>query len=192
MNMKMLFLLAAAVAFTATPALAQERTAGQAYDAQVNWSALNGAITALKDQNKLLAQALDAISTCNAKGMFYTPGGADIDADKCAKSVCPSGTTAVGTDCVDNAVTTLTAAQMALDYGQLGQGHAGAAKACAAAGKRVATLQEALVQCVAGKISPGGNYVVNVAPYSTLFMPSCQVDRSTGAVYNKTLCAKDL
>lgn len=47
---------------TAT-AVAQERTAGQAYDAQVNWSTLMTKLNALDTQNKALALSLTALQT---------------------------------------------------------------------------------------------------------------------------------
>lgn len=75
----------------ALPAHAQERSAGQTYDAQTNWSALNGKIEAAINQNKLIAQTVDNINkdftkmkACNDKKMIYAPDAAGADADGCA------------------------------------------------------------------------------------------------------------
>lgn len=43
-------------------AWAQERTAGQAYDAQVNWSALSSKLDLVINQNKVLATTVTALS----------------------------------------------------------------------------------------------------------------------------------
>lgn len=43
-------------------ALAQERSAGQAYDAQTNWAALKGMFDKIDNQNKAIAATLTAIS----------------------------------------------------------------------------------------------------------------------------------
>lgn len=67
----------------ALPAAAQERSAGQAYDAQVNWGALRAQISSVIDQNKLLAERLDKIEACSTKKMLYEPTSADADADGC-------------------------------------------------------------------------------------------------------------
>lgn len=57
-------LLAAAVAFVATAAAhAQERAAGQSYDAQTNWGALKSSIDMLINQNKAIADTVDALNT---------------------------------------------------------------------------------------------------------------------------------
>jgi hypothetical protein len=44
-------------------ALAQERAAGQAYDAQVNWAALSTQLNALKTQNQALAASITTMQT---------------------------------------------------------------------------------------------------------------------------------
>jgi len=60
--MKTLPLIIAALMLAAA-AHAQERSAGQSYDAQTNWAALKSSIDALAAQNKLIAQTVDAISS---------------------------------------------------------------------------------------------------------------------------------
>lgn len=62
----------------AAPAMAQERTAGQANDAQVNWSALRTGIDKVDTQNKALSASFTALNTlvnkllnCNQQQMFY-------------------------------------------------------------------------------------------------------------------------
>lgn len=84
-----LFLITPALALMAT-AHAQERSAGQNYDAQSNWSALNGKIDAVINQNKLLATTIDKMKTCNDKNKIYNPkpdaaSGLVADADGCTK-----------------------------------------------------------------------------------------------------------
>jgi hypothetical protein len=46
----------------AAAAHAQERTAGQAYDAQVNWASLKNSIDLVSTQNKAMAAAVEVIS----------------------------------------------------------------------------------------------------------------------------------
>jgi len=56
----MLTAMACGVAFAAA---AQERSAGQTYDAQTNWSALKAQIDMLLNQNKLIAASIDSLTT---------------------------------------------------------------------------------------------------------------------------------
>lgn len=77
-------LVAAALVLTVT-AHAQERTAGQAYAAQVNWSALKSGIDQVSAQNKALAASMavlqdsmdkldakvGAIAACGAQGKVW-------------------------------------------------------------------------------------------------------------------------
>lgn len=81
--MKTLPILAAALVLPAI-AIGQERTAGQAYDAQVNWSTLKSSIDLVSSQNKILAATLDKVTGCNKKKMIYAPGDSAADADGCA------------------------------------------------------------------------------------------------------------
>jgi len=74
----------------AAPAYAQERSAGQSYDAQTNWSALKASIDGLRSQNAVIAKTLDttnkklaALTACNAKKMIYAPADKTADADGC-------------------------------------------------------------------------------------------------------------
>jgi hypothetical protein len=61
-------------------AAAQERTAGQAMDAQINWAALKNSIDLVSNQNKAIAALLDRMQACNALKMIYAPGnGADAN-----------------------------------------------------------------------------------------------------------------
>ena len=78
----LIFPLAALVAVT-TPALAQERTAGRSYDAQVNWAALQNGINQVSSQNKVLAGIIDKMQACNATRKIYAPADPDKDADGC-------------------------------------------------------------------------------------------------------------
>jgi len=62
-------------------AMAQERSAGQSYDAQTNWSALKASIDALVNQNKMIAATIDslgdkvnAIAACSAQQKLWTGG----------------------------------------------------------------------------------------------------------------------
>jgi hypothetical protein len=67
-----------------TAASAQERSAGQANDAQVNYSALSNQISAVNTQNQILAATLTKIQTCNAKAMiFIGVGKTGADTDGC-------------------------------------------------------------------------------------------------------------
>jgi len=57
---------------------AQERSAGQSYDAQINWAALQSQIKTVIDQNKAIATTvdnvngkLDAISACGKKNEIW-------------------------------------------------------------------------------------------------------------------------
>lgn len=59
--------------------MAQERTAGQNYDAQVNWSALKTSIDLVSNQNKILAQTLDKYNTCSAKTMLFVQSAVSAD-----------------------------------------------------------------------------------------------------------------
>jgi|GEM_PF-3303650 len=83
--MKTLPLIATAL-LVATAAHAQERSAGQTYDAQTNWSALSGKIDAVINQNKLLATTIDKMNACNAKKMVYAPADAKADAGGCVNT----------------------------------------------------------------------------------------------------------
>jgi len=80
---KSLPLLAAAMVL-ATAAHGQERTAGQANDAQVNWSALKSSIDLVSSQNKAIAATVDKMTACSAKHMVYAPGTTGADYDGCA------------------------------------------------------------------------------------------------------------
>jgi len=86
-----LFTLTALLLATSA-AWAQERTAGQGNDAQINWSLLSNQLDLLKTQNQSLATALQDLQKkmadydlCGAKGKIYAPGHPDADADKCLK-----------------------------------------------------------------------------------------------------------
>lgn len=59
--MRPTFCLALLAALAAPGAHAQERTAGQTYDAQVNWSALATKIDAVSAQNKALAASMKTL-----------------------------------------------------------------------------------------------------------------------------------
>lgn len=69
--------------------LAQERTAGQAYDAQVNWASLKSSIDMVSNQNKAIAatvtaigEKLDAIEACGKQGKIWNGSGcADAGGD---------------------------------------------------------------------------------------------------------------
>jgi hypothetical protein len=70
-----------ALAVLATPVIAQERTAGQNYDAQVNWSTLSSKIDAVSNQNKTLAALLDKITACNNQNKIFNPADPAADPD---------------------------------------------------------------------------------------------------------------
>lgn len=78
-------LLVAASLILATGAFAQERTAGQAYDSQVNWAALRSQIDLVSTQNKVLAAMLDKFTACSNKKAIYAPAQPGHDADGCVK-----------------------------------------------------------------------------------------------------------
>jgi len=89
LRLKLLPLFASALVLTA-PTLAQERTAGQGNDAQINWSLLSNQMDLLKTQNQSLATALEEVQKklagydqCSAKGKIYAPGQTGADADGC-------------------------------------------------------------------------------------------------------------
>ena len=76
----------------ALPLHAQERSAGQSYDAQVNYGALSAKLDALISQNRIIAGTIDSlndkvtkVTTCGAKSMFYAPSSTTPapDADGC-------------------------------------------------------------------------------------------------------------
>lgn len=76
--MKTTLSLIAVTIILAAAAHAQERSAGQSYDAQTNWSALKASIDGLRSQNAMIAAAvdangkkLDAITDCSKQQMFY-------------------------------------------------------------------------------------------------------------------------
>jgi len=81
--------MAAALLLAMAPAHAQERSAGQSYDAQTNWSALNGRIEAVINQNKMLAQTVDKMKACNDKKMIFVPSDPAADADGCVSALGP-------------------------------------------------------------------------------------------------------
>lgn len=71
--MKLHIILAALAVMAAGSAAAQERSAGQAYDAQVNWASLKGMFDKIDAQNKVLAATLAQVSACNSQKKFYAP-----------------------------------------------------------------------------------------------------------------------
>lgn len=87
--------LAVCVLLAAAPLHAQERTAGQSYDAQVNWSALKSRIDLVNTQNKVLASTLDKVMACNTGGKLYAPADAAADAQGCVSTMrsCPENST---------------------------------------------------------------------------------------------------
>jgi hypothetical protein len=110
--------LAALASLAALPLAAQERAAGQANDAQVNWSALSAKLNAIDNQNKALAASLatlqtsvngingklDAIAACGAQKKVWTGSGCITAAATCQAAYtaktgksCPAGTTQVVT-----------------------------------------------------------------------------------------------
>lgn len=88
-------LMAAALLLAMAPAHAQERSAGQSYDAQTNWAALNGKIETVINQNKLLATTIDRMNACNAAEMLYNPASPKADAKGCVNIPSPSKFTSV-------------------------------------------------------------------------------------------------
>lgn len=68
-----------AMVAAAASGMAQERAAGQANDAQVNWSALSSQIGLVSTQNKILAQTLDKYNTCGAKTMLFVQSAVSAD-----------------------------------------------------------------------------------------------------------------
>jgi type II secretory pathway pseudopilin PulG len=81
--MKTFLSMMAMAALLAVPAAAQERSAAQNNDAQVNWSALRTQIDLVSNQNKALAGTIDAMRICEMKKMMWVPGDASGDSDKC-------------------------------------------------------------------------------------------------------------
>lgn len=80
--MKSLLSLLVAALLLAGAAWAQERTAGQAYDAQVNWASLKNSIDLVNTQNKAIAATvtaisakLDAIAACGARQQLWDGAG---------------------------------------------------------------------------------------------------------------------
>jgi hypothetical protein len=62
----------------ATPAMAQERTAGSSLDTQMTWSGLSSQITTVKQRADSAHIRVDQVEVCGRKGMVYSPGnGAD-------------------------------------------------------------------------------------------------------------------
>jgi len=69
-----------AAAMLVIPAvMAQERAAGQAYDAQVNWSILSSKIEAVNVRNQALQAVIDQMKLCGAAGKVYAPGTPSAD-----------------------------------------------------------------------------------------------------------------
>jgi len=71
-------LAVAATLLLATAAHAQERSAGQNYDAQTNWSALKASIDSLRSQNTAIVSTVDTVNTgmdhsaeCAKKGELW-------------------------------------------------------------------------------------------------------------------------
>lgn len=108
--------LVALASLTALPLAAQERAAGQANDAQVNWSALSAKLNAIDSQNRALSASLatlqtsvngingklDAIAACGGQKKVWNGSGCSATASACyptyvAKvgTACPANTTAV-------------------------------------------------------------------------------------------------
>lgn len=81
--MKIIVPLVIAAVLLPVAATAQERTAGQAYDAQVNWASLKGMFDRVDAQNKILAATITKMQACAAKDALYKPGDSAADADGC-------------------------------------------------------------------------------------------------------------
>jgi len=95
MNRLIRAVLLTALGLNAT-AQAQERSAGQAYDAQVNWAALSNKLDLLDSQNKMLAAAMERqgeqlakMTACNAKTMLWSPSSTTPvpDGEGCVSAV---------------------------------------------------------------------------------------------------------
>lgn len=76
-------LLAISMVLLPAVTMAQERSAGQAYDAQVNWAALNNKIDLVSNQNKVLTSTIAKFQACNLKKRIYIPTDTAADADGC-------------------------------------------------------------------------------------------------------------
>ena len=78
-------LLLAAALVLPVLAHAQDRTAGQAFDAQVNWESLKAMFDKVDTQNKILAAAVTTMQTCNLKKMLFVgTAQAGAASDGCA------------------------------------------------------------------------------------------------------------
>lgn len=84
----MRFGMAIAMLAVAVSAHAQERTAGQSHDAQVNWEVLTTRLDALDTQNKALASTLTKMQACNSSKKVYAPSDPTKDANGCV-SIAP-------------------------------------------------------------------------------------------------------
>lgn len=174
--MKTTFFLLMALLALPLAAIAQERSAGQANDAQVNWAALKNSIDLVSSQNKALAATVDKLMTCNRKGLVYNPSAASVDSDECALTACPTGTLDGGTGCVDESLTRIN--ETGGSYGQVYSAFTSAAKTCAKLGKRVATINDMVTLCNAGKGPPAGRGWV-IDPNMASSGTACNIDRST-------------
>lgn len=100
--MRKAFYIVIALLAVAGTAAAQERTSGQANDAQVNWSTLSDQFNQVDTQNKALATTVEAIINCNKVGQAWN-GTACVDPAAIASitNCGNSGKSWNGSSCVD-------------------------------------------------------------------------------------------
>ncbi len=76
--------------FQIVSATAQERVASGNMNVEATWQALKSLTEQANGNAKMALNLANSQYTCSLKGMFYSPGAAGVDADKCKASTMPN------------------------------------------------------------------------------------------------------